>query len=519
MNSRRLIAVLSSVLLLSLGWLGFSGFTSLAGLAPLLWLSDSYGDTRRDWWRLFGWSLLTFVLWNVATVWWIWNATPVGPIAATVVSTTLNMLAFMLYHTVSKKAPRALAYTLLVAGWITTEFWYTWGEISFPWLILGNGFSESPWAVQWYEYTGVFGGSLWVLLTNILLYETFKKRSRKYGIATVVMAVVPVVISLCIYATYTPSERTAKIAVVQPNVDCYDKFHSSSEWQERNMLELLNEVPEGVDFIALPETTLPDYIYEPGIEQTEIIDTIAGVLRAKNPEAVVITGASTWLDYRAGKQSRTARKRGNEYYDIFNSALEITPKGEVDIYHKSRLVIGVEKMPLPWLFKMLEFLVIDLGGTVGQLGVGVEPKVFDNGDKRVGPAICYEAVYGDFYGGFARKGAEAMAVISNDGWWGNTPGHKRLFAFCRLRAIEHRRAIARSANTGVSGFISERGDDGERLEWEERGVLTADVTLNNKTTLYTRYGDYIGRLARYVAMLCVLYFVAYRVRRKNYLVK
>ena len=71
----------------------------------------------------------------------------------------------------------------------------------------------------------------------------------------------------------------------------------------------------------------------------------------------------------------------------------------------------------------------------------------------------------------------------------------------------------------MSGFISERGDDGERLEWEERGVLTADVTLNNKTTLYTRYGDYIGRLARYVAMLCVLYFVAYRVRRKNYLVK
>jgi apolipoprotein N-acyltransferase len=135
-------------MLLSLGWLGFSGFTALAGLVPLLWISDSYGDSRRDWWRVFGWSLLTFVLWNIATVWWIWNATPVGPIAATLVSTTLNMLAFMLYHTVSKKAPRALAYTLLVAGWITTEFWYTWGEISFPWLILGNGFSESPWAVQ-----------------------------------------------------------------------------------------------------------------------------------------------------------------------------------------------------------------------------------------------------------------------------------------------------------------------------------------------------------------------------------
>lgn len=517
--SRRLIAVICSVVLLSLGWLGFGGFTTLVGLAPLLWISDSYGDSRRDWWRVFGWALLTFVLWNVATVWWIWNATPVGPIAATLVSTTLNMLAFMLYHTVSKKAPRALAYTLLVAGWITTEFWYTWGEISFPWLILGNGFSETAWAVQWYEYTGVFGGSLWALITNILLYETIKKRSRRYGIATVAMAVVPVVISLGIYASYKPSERTAKIAVIQPNVDCYDKFHGDTAWQERNILSLLGEVTDEAKFVALPETALPDYIYEPNAEQVAIVDTIAGLLRAKNPHTVAITGASTWLDYQAGAQTSTARKRGGGYYDIFNSALEITPEGEVDIYHKSRLVIGVEKMPLPWVFKMLEFLVIDLGGTVGQLGVGTSPKIFDNGEVKVGPAICYEAVYGDFYGGFAREGAEAMVVISNDGWWGNTPGHKRLFAFCRLRAIEHRRAIARSANTGVSGFITERGDDGERLEWEERGVLTADVTLNEKITFYTRYGDYIGRLSRYVAMLCVLYFIAYRIRRKNYLVK
>ncbi len=517
--SRRLIAVLCSVVLLSLGWLGFGGFTSLAGLVPLLWLSDSYGESRRDWWRVFGWSLLTFVLWNVATVWWVGNATWVGPVAATLVSTTLNMLAFMLYHTVSKKAPRALAYTLLVAGWITTEYWYTWGEISFPWLILGNGFSEAPWAVQWYEYTGVFGGSLWVLLTNILIYEAAKKRSRRIGVAAALAVLVPIAVSLGIYFTYKPSDRTTKIAVVQPNVDCYDKFHGDAQWQEQNLLELLGEVAEDVDFVAMPETALPEYIYEPNVKRTPIIDTLAATLRAKSPDAVLITGASTWLDYKSGAQTRTARRRGGRYYDIFNSALEITPDGEVDIYHKSRLVIGVEKTPLPWLFEMLEFLVIDLGGTVGQLGVGTHPKIFDNGEVQVGPAICYEAVYGDFYGGFVREGADAMVVISNDGWWGNTPGHRRLFGFCRLRAIEHRRAIARSANTGISGFISERGDDGARMEWDERGVLTADVTLNAETTFYTRYGDYIGRLARYVAMLCLLYFMAYRVRRKNYLVK
>lgn len=173
---RKFAAVLCSTLLLSPGWLGGTGFTLLFGLVPLLWISDSYDASRRSWWKVFGWALLTFVLWNVSTIWWIWLATPVGPFAATIASSFLNMVAFMLFHTVSKKGPKALAYTLLVSGWIATEYWYTTGDFSWPWLLLGNGFSHEVWAVQWYEYTGIFGGTLWVLLSNILLYEAWRRR-------------------------------------------------------------------------------------------------------------------------------------------------------------------------------------------------------------------------------------------------------------------------------------------------------------------------------------------------------
>ena len=173
---RRLAAVILSVVLLSPGWLGMTGLTLPFAMIPLLWISASYDQTRRSWWRMFGWAALTFALWNISTVWWIWNATPVGPVAATLASTTLNMIAFMLFHTVSKKGPKALAYTLLIAGWIATEYWYTVGEFSWPWLILGNGFSHDVWLVQWYEYTGVFGGSLWVLLCNILFFEALRAR-------------------------------------------------------------------------------------------------------------------------------------------------------------------------------------------------------------------------------------------------------------------------------------------------------------------------------------------------------
>ena len=163
--------------------------------------------------------------------------------------------------------------------------------------------------------------------------------------------------------------------------------------------------------------------------------------------------------------------------------------------------------------------MIDLGGTVGQLGVGEPGPAFVHIGGSGGTPICYEGLYVNFYGGFVREGARALLISSNDGWWGDTPGHKHLFSIARLRAVEHRRAIARSANTGKSGFISARGDVGQTLGWEQRGVITAEVPLNSELTFYTRYGDCLARISEYILLLSVLYYVAYRYKRRNHLVK
>lgn len=525
----RFAAVLLSALLLSAGWLGATGLGLFAAFVPLLWISASYDASRRSWWRVFGWSLLAFTLWNAMTVWWIWYATPVGPFAATLASTTLNMIAFMLFHTVSKKAPKALAYVLLVAAWITTEYWYTVGEFSWPWLILGNGFSHDVRLVQWYEYTGVFGGSLWVLAANILLFEALRapRRAGRW-IAAAVVLFVPMIVSGLLYATYRqPDEGSVRVAIVQPDVDVYAKFHGDDAWQERNIVDLISEVPSGAQFIVLPETAVPGYYWEPQLGAAKYFADVRGPfwtelrdsLRAAHPEALLVTGANTNRAYRPELRSRTARKdRDGGWYDHFNTAVGLDSAGRIQLHHKGRLVIGAEKTPLPRLFEWLDFLVIDLGGTLGQLGVGQHGTAFEHDGVRVGPAICYEGLYGDFYGGFVRRGAQAMFIISNDGWWGDTPGYKHLFSISRLRAVEHRRAIARSANTGMSGFIDARGDVGPTLGWDERGVLTDEVRLRSSETVYTRYGDYLGRIAQYVMLLCVLYYVAYRFKKKNYLV-
>lgn len=515
---RKFLYVIISVLLLSVGWLGAGGFTLLVALVPLLLISDSYSDSKHDWWRMAGWASLTFALWNVATVWWVWIATPIGPIAATIVSTFWNMVAFMLYHYVSKRAPKSVAYTVLAAAWVATEYLYIHTDVlSFPWLVVGNGFSGSPWAVQWYEYTGVLGGSLWVLLSNIAIFEALKKKTAWTKVRAALTVLVPLVVSLAIYWSYEPQSERVKAAVLQPNVDCYaEKFNNTATKQVRNILDLVSQVPADAKIVVLPETALPDMVDDDEPQLSASVQGIGRELAKSCPEAMAAVGASTVKYYELGdKITDTARQIMGGYCDIYNSAVAINGDGTENIHHKMRLVIGVETMP--WWFKSLSEL-INLGGVTGQLGRSDKATVFEKGGVKIGPAICYEGLYGDWFARFVREGADVMIVMSNDGWWGNTPGHKRLFDFCRLRAIETRRAIARSANTGVSGFITSRGDVEQRLDWDQRGILSQDIELSDRETAYVKYGDWVGRMGLLLTLLGVLYFSAYRVRRKNHLV-
>lgn len=523
-TNRRIILVLLSVLLLSLGWLGATGLTLLVALVPLLIISESYSDSRRDWWRMCGWAALTFMLWYAVTIWWVWIATPIGPITAGIVGTFYNLVAFMAYHYTAKRAKRAAAYTLLVTLWIATEYAYNSADVmTFPWLLLGNGFSGDVWAVQWYEYTGIFGGTLWVLVTNISLFEILRTKSRTAIVRALLVALLPIIFSLVLYIGYTPSERTAEIAVIQPNVPCYEDERLEADMMNPidEVCSLVEQVPTTASFVVFPESAL---VYLPMIGSLDEAhyERLTPLLNLLHDERMAnskfVFGASTTRFYGETQATSTAHYYPRVgWYDRYNSALLTNCSGEVEnTYHKAKLVIGVEAVPLKDLFDLFE---IDLGGITGQLGWGEGAKVFENGDLKLGPAICYEALYGEYFTGFARRGAEVMAVISNDGWWGNTPGHKRLFDFCRLRAIETRRAIARSANTGISGFISSRGDTiGNRLLWDERGMLSEDIELRSNITTYVKYGDWVARLSIYVALLSILNFVAYRVRRRNHLV-
>jgi apolipoprotein N-acyltransferase len=148
----------------------------------------------------------------------------------------------------------------------------------------------------------------------------------------------------------------------------------------------------------------------------------------------------------------------------------------------------------------LEELSINNGGTSGTLGIEKEPKVLSTAKIKFAPSICYESIYGEFIGTQCKKGAQVIFIITNDGWWGNTPGYKQHMSFARLRAIENRRSIARSANTGTSCFINQKGDVIEQSTWWQPTALKQKINLNNDISFYSTFGDLLGKFLGFMSI-------------------
>ena len=162
-------------------------------------------------------------------------------------------------------------------------------------------------------------------------------------------------------------------------------------------------------------------------------------------------------------------------------------------------------MPYPRIFAPLDDM---LGGVIGR-SIGQEEISLLNiagGSERipVGCAVCYESVYGEYYTEYVRKGARAMTIITNDAWWGNTPGYRQHLSYASLRAIETRRAIARCANTGISAIISPSGEILQPTPWWKQAVIEGQIPLRDDLTFYVRHGDITGRVCTFLFILLLL---------------
>lgn len=511
-----LFSILSGVLL-SIPWLvPHTGLILLFAWIPLLWMEQEFTlSGKKGCWKYYA---LTFLVWNTCTVFWIWNITPAGGVGA-VIGNSFQMyvifLLFRLYKQVLYKKGRSIvpAYIFLIVLWLSWEYWYFDSEISFPWLVLGNGFANNIRCVQWYEYTGALGGSLWALLCNVLLFFAISgKRSRSLYLIFSLCVVLPIVASLIRFYTYKEVEDPLEVVVLQPNIDPTpggEKFDGlTQDVQDDRLLKLARqEVTPSTDYFFAPETFTQN-VLESSLMSNSTIQRMSLFVK-EHPNVAFVTGASTAAVYEsvAVKPTPTARKSGTIWYDAYNSALFIDTTGKIGIYHKSKLVVGAEQMPFVDKFPFVEHLALNLGGTTGSLGTQPSREVFTHPGKpsKVGVAICYESIYGRFFTEYIKKGATIMSVITNDGWWGDTPGYRQHLSYASLRAIETRRSIARSANTGISALINQRGERLAQTKWWEQDALKGHLNQNSKMTFYVRFGDLAGSLACWLLLASVLF--------------
>lgn len=540
----------ASALLLSIPYIiPHLGMVSLVAFLPLFaaeYLATSYG--KKNFWVIY---YCTFLIWNLIATYWIYLATLPGAIAAITLNALQMAIIFRLFRWFRKLTAGILPYIFFMFLWVGWEHaYYTW-QVSWPWLTLGNAFAASVKSIQWYSLLGAVGGSFWILLLNILIFRIILLLSKREkitvsAISVAIIFIIPTAYSHIRYYSYkerTGENVTKRVAILQPNIDPYnDKFSGMTQEQQNDILfKLADKAVDDKTFLMLaPETFYTpssrfDCLREATPEDCVTYNTFRIFAMSHNVNFIfgavtqhyympVIKNQSPGDPYSGSfdlstPPTPTSRPvaGGATWYDNFNTAVFVGPRGDQkDFYHKSKLVILAESVPVIHGKSVFKSLGIDLGGSIGNFGSDRERNIFYTNDHvLLGTAICYESVFGDYFRDYINKGAQVMTIITNDGWWGNTFGYRQHFNYARLRAIETRRDIARCANTGISGIINQRGDVVSHTGWWKRCYLKGTVNLNNDITPFVKYGDITGRVSLFAFFLLLLMGIVRQITKKT----
>lgn len=505
------------------------GWVALFGFVPLLCMDKIATDCGMK--KVWMWHYSAFVIWNALTTFWVCNATVGGGIFAVLANAFQMSVVFGLFRLSKKVFKGTVPYIFLAAAWIAWERYYlTTAQISWPWLVLGNSFARTLSLAQWYEFTGTLGGSLWVWVSNLSIFGlmcslsegTFFNWNIKGKVAAIALSVLaifaPMAISLGIWNSYKESDEPLSVGILQPNIDPYHKFERLSQNQQNAILnDQLDQLLSGRDtldrspmLVLAPETFTNDVVVG-DIPSSRTWRRFDDALSAYNGVNMIFGASSYEFIQSPTRPSKTARSAGDDYWtESHNSALIIDGTRREQIFHKSKLVVAVEMTPYPGFFcKIDDMLGGVMGRCTGQDEISLLDVKADGVDIPVGCAVCYESIYGEYCTGYVRKGARLIAVITNDSWWGDTPGYRQHLSYSSLRAIELRRDIARCGNSGISAFIDQRGRIIEKGPWWEKAVMQGTMNLNDKITFFAENGDIVGRIC---SLLFALIAVAMGVR-------
>lgn len=534
MNKYTLVALsVSGGILSGFAWTSWcTGLILLIAFVPFFLIESIlfYDAKKYSLNSLFLYTLPGFVIFNIIAIGWVRVASITGAIFIIMGLSFLMAFTMWLAHVIRLRAGSFAGYISIVTFWLTFEFLNLNIGMMTPWLNLGNGLAKDILFIQWYDITGSAGGTLWILFSNLFLSawlaKSFltKKVSHIWLFIWIAVIVIPAVISIARYHSIKQSHTGRKeVVILQPDVDPYtDKFNIPFEEQwARVMTMAKSAVSENTSWIVTPETTIDDPVNEDDYENNYYIK-VAKKLANEYPGVAIVAGIVSYKLYPSSDKAPTSSANKIDesglYYDHFNSAFKIDTGKCIEIYHKSKLVPGVEMQFSSGPWKILSKLLPSYGGTKWGYGVQKERSCFEHSSDStiIAPVICYESVFGNYVADYVRNGAEAIFIITNDGWWKNTDGYNQHLYFASLRAIETRRPVVRAANTGISCITDIRGKRITESAWWAPAIITGEIYPESRLTPYVIYGDYLMRIASVISIfILLLVFAAIPLRKMS----
>ena len=471
-------------------------FVALAPGLVLLRRAEREGTPRRAfaWGFWYGLGTHSLVLyWLIVALWRFTRLSALGYLATiTVLGLWIGAL-FWFTVQVRRRIPRVPLWVVFPIGWTAVEWAIGHlGDVAFPWLGLGTSLTETPLLVQWADLAGARGVTLWLVWCNVVLVDVGSRvaERRGEGRAGAWRGAAAVVVSVALALGYgawrmrtLPMRDLAVVALIQPNEGFREKWEQGRADTVVDKLVRLSEVARQRARPALyiwPEAAIPGYLQN----QPRWVAAIAGL--ARESDAPILSG-TLW-----------ARFRGPGDYDYYNAAAFFDSSGDWrshPVYGKQYLVPVVERVPFvpPRWFGNLRFF--------GGFSRGREVPLYQTAFGRLGVLICYESAFEDLSRRYRRLGADVLVNITNDAWYGRTSAPAQHAAHLVMRAIETRAGIARPANSGISEFLDPLGRSYAATQLETEAVVTDTLRTSDVIPLYTRWGDWVGRLS-VLAMLC-----------------
>ena len=466
-------------------------------------------------------TYFTIFFFNIITLYWVGSWTPDADPFLMIAGSVLmffNPLVFLipstLYYFARKFLNKRIALLLLPWFWLFYEYIYSVSDFKFPWLSLSNGLPYFTSYIQIAEIIGSYGLTILIVYANIFAYlawksiTTEKKNKFLYSIVYLLLIFLPILYGTFKLNLHTNYESKISVGLIQPNINPNKKWEMGNINEQVNLyVEMTKEaIDKGAELIIWPETALPVYLLTGRYEkQSKYIQDFVD-----STSIPILTGmphANFFFDSTKAPIDAKPLKNSSGAYTSYNSILFFSPNKAVKQYGKIKLVPFGEKVPLVEIVPILgKWIKWNVG--ISSWNTGKDTLVFSHKSKEVnyniGGIICIESIYPDFVSAFVKNGADFIAVVTNDSWYGNSSGPYQHKEISVLRAVENRRSVVRGANGGISCLIDPFGRTVAETEMFTKTVLIGEVELNTEETFFSKYPLLFPNSSIIVAVFIIL---------------